>query len=217
MSLSTHSKQTIAPPVTVEGSDDLTPSQAGSRNRNRVSLASISDQGILNIRGREARRVLAQAYDTEEMDVGQVRLVAEGTLACLRPDECVLLISDVQAALNRLKGVSSSRLLTLTDVTHGRAMLLLMGLRAADVLSKVCGLDFSVRRFPDHSAAQTMLAKVRALVIRADMGELPVYTVVVDRSLAAYVWEVVYDAAREFSGLVLSKDALRKLRERSDG
>jgi heterotetrameric sarcosine oxidase gamma subunit len=213
MSLSTHSQQPIAPAVTAEGGDDSTSSQAANRSRNRVSLGIVRDQGMLHIRGREARRVLAQVYDTEETDVGQVRLVADGTLACLRPDECVLLTSDVQAALNHLKGVSSSRLLTLTDVTHGRAMILLTGLRAADVLPKVCGLDFSARRFPDHYAAQTMLAKVRALVIRADNGDLPLYTVVVDRSLAAYVWEVVYDAAREFSGLILSKDELRKLRE----
>lgn len=214
MSLSTHSQQPIAPPMTAEEGDDPNPSQAGNRGRNRVNLGMIRDQGMLHIRGREARRVLAQVYETQETDIGQVRLVTDGTLACLRPDECVLLTSDVQAALSRLKGVSSSRLLTLTDVTHGRAMILLTGLRAADVLPKVCGLDFSERRFPDHYAAQTMLAKVRALVIRADNGDLPVYTVVVDRSLAAYVWEVVYDAAREFSGLILSKDALRKLRER---
>lgn len=213
MSLSTHSQQPIAPAVTTEGGDDSTSSQAANRSRNRVSLGIVRDQGMLHIRGREARRVLAQVYDLEETDVGQVRLVADGTLVCLRPDECVLLTSDVQAALKRLKGVSSSRLLTLTDVTHGRAMILITGLRAADVLPKVCGLDFSARRFPDHYAAQTMLAKVRALVIRADSGDLPVYTVVVDRSLATYVWEVVYDATREFSGLILSKDALRKLRE----
>ncbi len=213
MTLSTHSQQPIAPPLVAEGSDDSAPSQAGNRSRNRVSLASIHDQGMLNIRGREARRVLAQVYDTQEIEVGQVMLVADGTLACLRPDEFVLLTSDVQAALSRLKEMSSSRLLTLTDVTHGRGMILLTGTRAADVLPKVCGLDFSARRFPNHYAAQTMLAKVRALVIRADISDLPVYTVVVDRSLAAYVWEVVYDAAREFGGILLSKDALRKLRE----
>ena len=48
----------------------------------------------------------------------------------------------------------------------------------------------------DISTAQNSLAKVRTLIIRADVDETPAYGLFVDRSLAQYVWGVVYDAGR---------------------
>jgi sarcosine oxidase, subunit gamma len=99
---------------------------------------------------------------------------------------------------------------TLTDITHGRAGIALVGTQARDVLAKVCGLDFSDRTFLDKHAAQTSLAKVRALIIRDDEDSLPIYKLFVDRSLASYVWDVVYDAAQEFGGVVFNYDMLRK-------
>jgi sarcosine oxidase subunit gamma len=83
------------------------------------------------------------------------------------------------------------------DLTHGRGHMLLFGMRAADALAKLCGLDFDA--FPNNTCAQTSLAKVKTLIVRLDEGGAPAYHLIVDRSLAAYVWDVVFDAIQEYS------------------
>lgn len=85
------------------------------------------------------------------------------------------------------------------DLTHGRGHMLLFGPRASDALAKVCGLDFSDKAFPNRTCAQTSLAKVKTLIVRLDEGETPAYHLIIDRSLAAYVWDVVFDAIQEYS------------------
>jgi heterotetrameric sarcosine oxidase gamma subunit len=82
------------------------------------------------------------------------------------------------------------------DLTHGRGHMLLYGAHAADVLAKVCGLDFD--NFPNNTCAQTSLAKVKTLIVRLDEGQTQAYHLIVDRSLAAYVWDVVFDAIQEY-------------------
>jgi heterotetrameric sarcosine oxidase gamma subunit len=181
--------------------------------RQSVGLAPVDDLGLVNIRGQEARALFQRAYGGEFQAVGDLIVIPDGIAAYLRPDEVALLTPDVQDALARLQALPSEGLLTLTDISHGRGVILLAGARAAGVLPKVCGLDFADRRFPNPRAAQTMLAKVHALVIRLDMARLPAYYLVIDRSLSAYVWEVVWDAAQEFGGIVLSKETLQSLRE----
>ena len=83
--------------------------------------------------------------------------------------------------------------LTVTDITHGRGVLRAQGPDTARMLSKVCGLDFSEGAFPDYHAAQSSLAKVKALIIRRDEDNLPTFLIVSDRSLTAYVSDVVSD------------------------
>ncbi|MFN8455611.1 MAG: sarcosine oxidase subunit gamma family protein [Anaerolineae bacterium] len=85
-----------------------------------------------------------------------------------------------------------------TDLTHGKAVLKLVGAASRDVLSKICGLDFDERKFPNLHAAQTSAAKIKTLIVRADQAGLLTYFLQVERSLGQYFWEVVWDAGQEF-------------------
>ncbi|HVU12994.1 MAG TPA: hypothetical protein VHD90_17065 [Phototrophicaceae bacterium] len=179
----------------------------------RVALGEITGRTLLHVRGAENGSV----------KVGDVSATPNGLLVQLRRDEFVLLTQDGQAALNQwneeikdIKRRTESDLflpVTFTDITHGRSTMLLVGKQSARVLAKVCGLDFSDAQFPNLHAAQTSLAKVRTLIIRADIDDAtPSYALIVDRSLAAYVWGIVFDAMQEFGGVALSEDGLKTLR-----
>jgi len=172
-----------------------------------VGLGQLSGRTLLHLRGAEAETAL-QVHD---MKIGDVAAVEDGLLARLRRDEFVLLARDGRSAFDQLAAMIAGRRVTLTDLTHGRCGLLLVGRDAPRVLPKVCALDF--RQFPDLHAAQASLAKVRTLIMRADLDALPAYGLIVDRSLAAYVWDVVFDAAREFGAAALNDDGIDSLRK----
>ncbi len=163
-----------------------------------VGLGEITGRTLLHLRGSGAETALRAGV----LKIGDAAAVEseEGLLARLRRDEFVLLVRDGQATSGRLTGLIGDERVTLTDITHGRCGLLLVGVGtlAADILRKVCGLDFGESAFPNLHAAQTSLAKVRTLIIRADIDTTPAYGLFVDRSLAQYVWDVVYDAGLEF-------------------
>lgn len=208
MVLTTFADLPIASPLTAEPSN-LPPEQQAHAARAGGGLGEIGDRALLHLRGSG----IEEALGLGEMKIGAVRAVDDGLLIRLRRDEFVLLTGAGEAALAHLTQMIDAQPITLTDITYGRCGILLVGARAADVLPKVCGLDF--RQFPDRYAAQTSLAKVRTLIVRADIDGVPAYGLFVDRSLAAYVWEIVADAAQEFGAIVCSKQGIDFLRKAS--
>jgi sarcosine oxidase subunit gamma len=159
-----------------------------------LTLSEITVRGVLHLRGSDTETALQESG----MKIGEVKETQLALVARLRHDEFVLMTRDRHGSMRGLRTVIGDRHITLTDITHGRCGLLLAGEAAAGVLRKVCGLDFGDAAFPNLYAAQTSLAKVRTLIIRADIHDIPAYGLFVDRSLARYVWDVVYDAAQEF-------------------
>ena len=196
MTLLTNSKLPNASPLT----DIQFDHQNRQEQHAKVALSAITRWQHLHLRGQAAESALARVYDMPEMAIGRVISVSDGVLARLRRDEFLLLTADLPAAMERLEAKPDEALLTLTDITHGRVVIGLVGARAQAVLAKICGLDFGDGQFPNGFAAQTSLAKVRTLIIRMDVAQAPAYYLMVDRSLAVYLWEVVYDAAQEFDG-----------------
>ncbi len=172
-----------------------------------VGLSEITNRGLLHIRGNEAEGVLRAS----SMKIGDALPAEseEGLLARTRRDEFVLLTRDPGGATTRLTDMIGERRVTVTEITHGRCGILLVGRDATRVLAKVCGLDFSDKQFPTLHAAQTSLAKVRTLIVRADIDETPAYGLIVDRSLAQYVWGMVYDAGQEFAIRLIDLDNTR--------
>jgi heterotetrameric sarcosine oxidase gamma subunit len=166
----------------------------------RVLLEDLSGRrALLDLRG-DAAPALRRVFGTVPAAPGGVLVDQTRTVACLRPDHLIAATGhgDAAALAADLRGGGRDHPITLTDNTHGRGVLRLSGPRAADVLPKLCGLDFRERAFPDLHAAQTSYAKVKALLIRQDVGGYPAYLIVIDRSHAQYVWDVTADAMGEF-------------------
>ena len=69
---------------------------------------------------------------------------------------------------------------------------------------------------PKHAIAQTNLARLNAVILRADLGGMPAYDILSDIASAAYLWEALRDAMAEFDGAPVGLAAIRAL-DRGEG
>jgi len=79
------------------------------------------------------------------------------------------------------------------------AWFVVVGSRAAEMLAKICGVDLRAKTFADATVAQTIVARASAIVIRDDLDGVLRYHLLVDRTMSAYLWDVLRDAMTEFS------------------
>jgi heterotetrameric sarcosine oxidase gamma subunit len=105
--------------------------------------------------------------------------------------------SDVRARLES-ETQSCDAFASVVDLTHGRALVQLAGPRSADLLSKVCGIDFSDDVTPNGSALRTSVARLVTDVIRDDQDGVPGYLLHCERSSGRYLAEALVDAGTEF-------------------
>jgi heterotetrameric sarcosine oxidase gamma subunit len=100
------------------------------------------------------------------------------------------------------KAAGAGELVTILDLTHGRAVLRLTGPESAAALAKVCGIDLSDRVTPDGAAFRSSVAKLAADVVRDDQpgptAKIPSYLLHCERSYGQYLFGAVLDAGAEF-------------------
>lgn len=182
--------------------------------REGVALGDETPRAKLLAQGDEAAAVVAAATGLAAPGMGEVsggRVTACG----LRPD--LLLVAagpgEGEAVLAALEKAAARApgLVTVTDVTHGRFEYRIVGPQSPRLLSKVCGLDFDDDAFPDRRCRETSVARVKALVVRADAGGLPAYRVLGGRAPGAYVWDTLMEAGAEFGIAPIGAAALREL------
>ena len=87
----------------------------------------------------------------------------------------------------------------------------LSGAEAAAMFAKLCAIDLRPHKFEPGSIAQTSLAKLNAIIIRADLGSVASYHVLADSASAMYLWSSLLDAMAEFSGRPIGLGALRRV------
>lgn len=128
-------------------------------------------------------------------------IVCEGGVALwLGPDEFLIVtepggeasvVTALSAALGGGRGA-------VVDVSDSRTIIALSGKRARDLLAKGGGLDLHPRSFTPGQCAQSFLAKVKVALHQLD--DTPSYHVIVERSVAEYLFLWLADAAREYTG-----------------
>lgn len=91
------------------------------------------------------------------------------------------------------------------------AWLAVAGAAAPEMFAKLCAIDLRVDRFADLAIAQTSIARMNAIVARSDVGETPVFHLLVDSAAAQYFCDCILDAADEFGGRLVGLNVLRKL------
>jgi heterotetrameric sarcosine oxidase gamma subunit len=178
-------------------------------------LADVSPHGKVQIEGEAAFQALAAAFGQAPDAISAGVTVDAGHLYRLRRDLFFLSTppGGEATALARIAAAAGQQgaFVTATDLSHALSDLRLIGPASAQVLAKVCGLDFRPAAFPNLTAKYSSLAKTRQLIIRRDFGPLPAYTFLGDASLAAYVWGVVMEAGREFGVQPVGVGALKAL------
>lgn len=165
-------------------------------------LSDESHWGKVLLHGRAAGRVAAAlALEAPEATGGGFRHQSKAVYR-LRADQLIVILPPAaqRDALRALLAANTGdEMVTVTDVTHGRAQFRLTGPGTVDLLSRLCALDFDDSRFPDGTARQTSVAKTTQLVIRDDLheGTGPSYRLIGARSLAAYLWQTILEAGRD--------------------
>ncbi len=102
------------------------------------------------------------------------------------------------AVARRVEEVPDEGLVSVFDATHGRALMRITGARAADLLAKVCGIDFSEEVTPDGAAFRSSVAKLVTDVVRDDQDWLHSYLLHCERSSGQYLFDALIDAGDEF-------------------
>jgi len=105
--------------------------------------------------------------------------------------------ADVLAALEA-GAAAAGELVTVLDLTHGRAAIRLTGDDGARLLAKVCAVNLSDRATPDRSAFRSSVAKTVTDVVRDDVDGRRSYLLICDRSVGQYLFDCLLDAGREF-------------------
>jgi heterotetrameric sarcosine oxidase gamma subunit len=109
------------------------------------------------------------------------------------------------AVVDRLltRQAPTAELVSVLDLTHGRALVRLSGASAADLLAKECAVDLSPRACPDGTVLRTSVARLATDVVRSDVRagseETALsYLLHCERSSGQYLFDALLDAGAEF-------------------
>lgn len=98
-----------------------------------------------------------------------------------------------------------------TPRQDSHAWFMVTGAKAPEMFAKICGIDLRPAHCPIGTIAQTSLAKMSGIIIRADLGGTVAYHVLADIASAEYLWTCLEDAIAEYDGRIVGLAALRAL------
>lgn len=185
-----------------------------------VALVDRSARAKVLVDGHAAAAVVERAWRVPALSVNGGAAFEGGVAYRLRQDRYFVsaprgaegqIVAAAETAVREQDG-----LITVTDVTHGRAELWLVGPAAAELLSRLCGLDFHPDRFPNLTARQSSVAKTAQLVIRADLGPQSAYALTGARSFGAYIWQTIVQGAHDLDLQIHGDRWLREMEEKQE-
>jgi sarcosine oxidase subunit gamma len=98
-----------------------------------------------------------------------------------------------------------------TPRQDSHAWFMVTGEKSAEMFAKICGVDLRPRHCPVGTIAQTSIAKMSGIIVRADLGQTLAYHLLADIASADYLWACVEDAIAEYDGGIVGLAALRSL------
>ncbi len=135
------------------------------------------------------------------------------------PGDWLLLAPPGAAAVvaERVRAAPADELVSVLDLSHGRALVRVSGAASVQVLAKLCAIDLSDAVVPDGAAFRSHVASVVTDVVRDDIPAGPTggprsgngavprdvddgvrsYLLHCERSVGQYLWECLLDAGAE--------------------
>ncbi len=142
-------------------------------------------------------KVLGVPFGRAARDAGEL-LVGSG------PGQWLVLAPPGTAAAvaRRLGGVAADsapgEFVSVTDLTHGRALVRLTGERVTDLLARLCPADLHDDMAPDGTAFRTSVAGLATDLIRDDQAGSPSYLLHCERSSGQYLFDALVAAGESF-------------------
>lgn len=185
--------------------------------RNGVVVADICASAKFSLLGSGVARVCqALTHDLLATQPRGVRTIQLGgsALACRLSDDHLLVLagnSNRDAVEARLAELDRVGPLIRRDVTSSLAGFHIFGPRVEDLLRRVTALDVSLGAFELSSCAETQLAGVHAVLVRAPELTVPSMRIYVSWDLAEYVWERLFAAGHELGVTPVGLEAWERL------
>ena len=197
--------------------------------RNGVGLADVSPVVKLDVRGNDTLHALARRLVPSTPAAGSVTRLStpvptmeadrqpDGLLCCLTQDHARLFVSadaavGIKARWTRAHAADTRPVRArLTDVTSAYTLVQVSGPRSRELLRKLTALDLGAGAFPDLTCAQTSVAGVHTLILRADVRGLLSFQTGCGREFGAFVWDALLDAGNEFDARPFGRTVLRTL------
>jgi sarcosine oxidase subunit gamma len=181
----------------------------------RMAICDLSGLPRIGFKGGEALDWL-RGLDFDCGDTpNRTYLQSDGVLvAVLAPNEALLLspldkpalsLSDLAGACSLDDGVRRYPV----PRADTNFEFLVSGRHSAEMFSKVCGVDLRPAVFTADGVAQTSVARLNAIVVRADVGKTPAYRILGDSASAEYMWDSLLDAMAEYGGAAVSLGDMR--------
>jgi sarcosine oxidase subunit gamma len=182
-----------------------------------IVIADLSPFPRLGFKGRGTVPAMqARGIAVEAMANRAFRQTDGGLCLVLAPGE-VILLSDLNGDGERLAQLEANWRIEDEERTYplsrrdSHAWLAVAGEALPEMFAKLCAIDLRRDKFADLAIAQTSIAKMSAILTRADMGTTPVFHLLVDSAAALYFCDCLLDAADEFGGRIVGLKALQKL------
>ena len=172
------------------------PTQTGA-----LRMHDHSARAKLIVEGARAAQLLASLWRGTPNAVNAGWTDGQVAVYCLRPDRYLVhgaAGTDDALEARVVSALPAGQLLTVTNITHGRTEIQLVGAQCVALLSRLCALNFAAREFPNLCAKQTSVAKISQVVVRCDEEVQPAYTLIGARSLGQYLWAALLAAGAEF-------------------
>lgn len=185
-----------------------------------VALVDASASSKVVAEGVDVTSLLRDTFNLEPLPISQGAPIEPGYVYRLRNDQYFLHLpvgtGDEVAQLLLKRASESSVRVTVTDVTHGFADLVIVGPKSPELLRRICALDFQPGIFPNLTAKHGSVARTRQLIIHQVLqtsadSSLPTYSLIGARSLALYLWNVILEAGQELAIYPIGQAALERI------
>jgi sarcosine oxidase subunit alpha len=196
--------------------------------RERAGLIDVSTLGKLDVKGRDAGRLLDKVYTNRFSDLkpGRVRysvlcdeagiMLDDGTISRLREDH--YFITTTTGNLDFVQQwlewwlVGTGWDVHITDVTGGRAAVNLAGPHARNVLKTLTPCDLSNGAFPYMACREAEVAGVPALLLRIGFVGETGWEIHFPAEYGEYLWTKLLDAGKAFDIRPFGVESQRLLR-----
>lgn len=194
--------------------------------REGVGLYDLTSMGKLLVQGRDAESVLQSLCSNDvAVSVGKVvytpvlneRGGFETDVTVTRFSEDAFFVVTAAAAVVHdhdyfRRHIPEGALTTVTDVTHGYAMLAVMGPKSRDLLQKLTNADLSNEAFPYGTAQEIDVAYARPWALRMSyVGELG-WELYIPTMFALPVFDAILEEGKQFGLRLVGMQAVNTLR-----
>ncbi len=196
--------------------------------RQRVGIIDVSTLGKLDVRGRDAGKLLDKVYTHHfsNLRVGRIRyglmcsdnstILDDGTVTRLAEDRYFVttttgnvdLIEEWFSWWNAGTGMCAH----VHNITSNYAAVNVAGPKARETLAKLTDIDLDPAAFGYMRSSQGLVAGVPAIMLRIGFVGETGWEVHVPAEYAEYLWDVIMEAGREFGIAPFGVEAQRILR-----